>query len=105
QAEDGIRYFHVTGVQTCALPILICVQPQALAVIKRPESRSNLRNQIAFLILLRPAERDVIAVNFGDRYFRYKFRYRVPGNKNGRSEERRVGNECAIRARSVRLRR
>src|SRR5690606_27773293 len=22
QAEDGIRYFHVTGVQTCALPIL-----------------------------------------------------------------------------------
>src|SRR5690606_40770885 len=24
QAEDGIRDFHVTGVQTCALPILIC---------------------------------------------------------------------------------
>src|SRR5690606_39050487 len=23
QAEDGIRYFHVTGVQTCALPIYI----------------------------------------------------------------------------------
>src|SRR5690606_40680012 len=23
QAEDGIRCFHVTGVQTCALPILI----------------------------------------------------------------------------------
>src|SRR5690606_39469028 len=23
QAEDGIRYFHVTGVQTCALPILM----------------------------------------------------------------------------------
>src|SRR5690606_39404941 len=22
QAEGGIRYFHVTGVQTCALPIL-----------------------------------------------------------------------------------
>src|SRR5690606_40996111 len=21
QAEDGIRFFHVTGVQTCALPI------------------------------------------------------------------------------------
>src|SRR5690606_39474984 len=25
QAEDGIRDFHVTGVQTCALPILTCV--------------------------------------------------------------------------------
>src|SRR5690606_41087521 len=23
QAEDGIRHFHVTGVQTCALPILL----------------------------------------------------------------------------------
>src|SRR5690606_40070237 len=23
QAEDGIRYFHVTGVQTCALPISV----------------------------------------------------------------------------------
>src|SRR5690606_39675065 len=26
QAEDGIRDFHVTGVQTCALPILQAVQ-------------------------------------------------------------------------------
>src|SRR5699024_12150919 len=25
QAEDGIRYRNVTGVQTCALPILIAV--------------------------------------------------------------------------------
>src|SRR5690606_40741001 len=27
QAEDGIRYFHVTGVQTCALPILSSTSP------------------------------------------------------------------------------
>src|SRR5690606_40739694 len=27
QAEDGIRDFHVTGVQTCALPILTLVKP------------------------------------------------------------------------------
>src|SRR5690606_39729827 len=27
QAEDGIRDFHVTGVQTCALPILLRGQP------------------------------------------------------------------------------
>src|SRR5690606_39396033 len=26
QAEDGIRDFHVTGVQTCALPILVANQ-------------------------------------------------------------------------------
>src|SRR5690606_40077738 len=29
QAEEGIRVFHVTGVQTCALPILVraCCNP------------------------------------------------------------------------------
>src|SRR5690606_35804866 len=27
QEEDGIRYFHVTGVQTCALPIFAFAQP------------------------------------------------------------------------------
>src|SRR5690606_41141124 len=31
QAEDGIRDFHVTGVQTCALPIL--PQGQRLAIV------------------------------------------------------------------------
>src|SRR5690606_21517308 len=30
QAEDGIRYFHVTGVQTCALPILLHEGPSAM---------------------------------------------------------------------------
>src|SRR5690606_33085004 len=28
QAEDGIRDFHVTGVQTCALPIWLAVHPK-----------------------------------------------------------------------------
>src|SRR5690606_41049190 len=27
QAEDGIRDFHVTGVQSCALPILLRAKP------------------------------------------------------------------------------
>src|SRR5690606_40485960 len=30
QAEDGIRDFHVTGVQTCALPIYGCVDAGAV---------------------------------------------------------------------------
>src|SRR6266511_2194633 len=30
QAEDGIRYFHVTGVQTCALPISLGVAAEDL---------------------------------------------------------------------------
>src|SRR5690606_3828427 len=35
QAEDGIRDFHVTGVQTCALPIL--KKFAALRAMKMPE--------------------------------------------------------------------
>src|SRR5690606_41000490 len=31
QAEDGIRDFHVTGVQTCALPIYLAALPGAAA--------------------------------------------------------------------------
>src|SRR5690606_40436793 len=33
QAEDGIRGFHVTGVQTCALPILVASQDGTLAAL------------------------------------------------------------------------
>src|SRR5690606_40434540 len=33
QAEDGIRDFHVTGVQTCALPILQDAYARFLAII------------------------------------------------------------------------
>src|SRR5690606_39694941 len=38
QAEDGIRDFHVTGVQTCALPIL----PSLESVLGRLERFLNL---------------------------------------------------------------
>src|SRR5690606_15602694 len=33
QAEDGIRDFHVTGVQTCALPILATLLPLVLVLV------------------------------------------------------------------------
>src|SRR5690606_40635354 len=57
QAEDGIRYFHVTGVQTCALPISFVRQQgsdqiaiQFLQVLlnrwnKRRRSKEFLRQQ------------------------------------------------------------
>src|SRR5207302_7200518 len=34
QAEDGIRDFHVTGVQTCALPIFSSYYPKPLPLKK-----------------------------------------------------------------------
>src|SRR5690606_40404129 len=42
QAEDGIRDFHVTGVQTCALPIsTACTMPSTSAAMKAPASEPN----------------------------------------------------------------
>src|SRR6266511_838564 len=44
QAEDGIRCFHVTGVQTCALPILfresMAENAAMIFVFARPDYRS-----------------------------------------------------------------
>src|SRR5690606_39673301 len=38
QAEDGIRDFHVTGVQTCALPIFAFSVLTRRSSVGRPES-------------------------------------------------------------------
>src|SRR5690606_9126280 len=40
QAEDGIRDFHVTGVQTCALPIWLIGAPDALDLMLTGRSLS-----------------------------------------------------------------
>src|SRR5690606_39868038 len=56
QAEDGIRDFHVTGVQTCALPIFIPVVPlnareehipEAAALREEHDSLIGVRIQVA----------------------------------------------------------
>src|SRR5690606_37563443 len=38
-AEDGIRDFHVTGVQTCALPILVAENKLQVRMVGLQESR------------------------------------------------------------------
>src|SRR2546430_7699126 len=74
QAEDGIRDLTVTGVQTCALPIYDG-NPA-----RRRERRGDVRP------LRRHAQRDT------DRD-----RRRRRNLHPGRSEERRVGEECRSR--------
>src|SRR5439155_9951847 len=71
QAEDGIRDGHVTGVQTCALPILF--QPRASAGWLARQDRS--------------------ARDASPRKRRNRARDGA-GRRPGRSEERRVGKEC-----------
>ena len=50
QAEDGIRDYDVTGVQTCALPILVplFLIPFLLLVVKNgPEDLQKAENEVA----------------------------------------------------------
>src|SRR5690606_41104008 len=70
QAEDGIRHFHVTGVQTCALPIsrarsvaswassLAALGASACAVSPRP-LRAITPARLSPPILMRSEERRV----------------------------------------------
>src|SRR5205807_4975401 len=68
QAEDGIRDYKVTGVQTCALPILTLI--------------------VAFAVLL-PLSAGVSQGPEAPKP--------PPGWETKRSEERRVGKECRYR--------
>src|SRR5207249_9139340 len=90
QAEDGIRYRNVTGVQTCALPISGGVRrapvTRGVAVHRVDEVPRVGRQQ---LVVRRAATRRVVD---DDRV--------QPGGTRAqlRSEERRVGKECRSEA-------
>src|SRR5690606_39495409 len=80
QAEDGIRDFHVTGVQTCALPISPTTR-------MTPAQASPLVMRRSICMLLRP---DLLRPQGRMSRFSWPF-YEM------RSEERRVGKECRSR--------
>src|SRR5260221_1744289 len=88
QAEDGIRDHCVTGVQTCALPILCPGYTKAhtgyfglLAVRARQDSFAE------------PVLRDSIVRDFSFA----RVTLAVRDSAQERSEERRVGKECRSR--------
>src|SRR5688500_20228187 len=79
QAEDGIRDYKVTGVQTCALPI------SDDGIVRRLDDRRELRQSRARLLEGRDiGQREHHAVR------------RAAGI--GRSEERRVGKDWRTRS-------
>src|SRR2546426_6454098 len=87
QAEDGIRDYKVTGVQTCALPILFVT---ARALLEAKDS-----------VVALPASA-ISYAPYGDSVFIVEDvkgpdggTYR--GVRQQRSEERRVGKECRSR--------
>src|SRR5690606_40628204 len=87
QAEDGIRDFHVTGVQTCALPISPHLVP-TLCVATHYEG-----HQYAFP--RRAWERGPEQAPSGPVHpdIRMPELAQVRGMQAARSEERRVGKE------------
>src|SRR2546430_4070737 len=76
QAEDGIRDLTVTGVQTCALPILPVRRRHAEVVWFAPHHVGSRR-------------RVANAAEIPEQ--------RAPRDSLRRSEERRVGKECRSR--------
>src|SRR5690606_40061752 len=83
QAEDGIRDFHVTGVQTCALPISLPVVAHGL------RGAAQAVNHVQVVIRSKVGKKLAITAT-GDTVGMGKYQYR-------RSEERRVGKECRSR--------
>src|SRR5690606_40065904 len=84
QAEDGIRDFHVTGVQTCALPILILISAGMFATAgayaqTTPPAQNPPETTGETPMVAPPAAPSPQAPVEGE---------------NSRSEERRVGKEC-----------
>src|SRR5690606_39487226 len=91
QAEDGIRDFHVTGVQTCALPILSDVS----TFRKTSDSTIDITVQLETI----PFDRISAAIAV-ERLRKVVQWIAIPidlCNQWMRSEERRVGKECRCR--------
>src|SRR5690606_39636031 len=83
QAEDGIRAFHVTGVQTCALPIS-AHDPIRTAPADLDLQTAFLRAKTVIALASRPDETTTLATWVLPAAHRLE---------SWRSEERRVGTD------------
>src|SRR5207253_5202685 len=89
QAEDGIRDGHVTGVQTCALPIFPSCENVENARAKSGLGFTSCRTGASVL--------GSTATSKPPRYEKLLSPKSWFGIFIGRSEERRVGKECRWR--------
>src|SRR5207253_8022989 len=89
QAEDGIRDGHVTGVQTCALPIsLLFISARGLV--------DDVYVQIGLVMLIGlSAKNSILIVEFAEQLIEQG--RSITNAAMERSEERRVGKECRYR--------
>src|SRR5205823_9254311 len=97
QAEDGIRDKLVTGVQTCALPILCSLSGKVV---------SRKVTVFPFLSMISAFAYSVNRLGQFSTSFaisQTRFSGALMTMKLSRSEERRVGKECRCRLRSEHL--
>src|SRR5256885_11125639 len=88
QAEDGIRDYKVTGVQTCALPIYVMESFRSY-----PEDRYGINTCALWPRLFTVLDKDYVA-SLEDAEAPLRF---LLNSSLLRSEERRVGKECRSR--------
>src|SRR5262249_58614590 len=93
QAEDGIRDWSVTGVQTCALPIP--ARDAILPLLRElwREERGERRKRMRIGLALMPAEPDTIRPILLQWLLEADDPREVELTRDIRSEERRVGKE------------
>src|SRR5262249_62127995 len=92
QAEDGIRYWSVTGVQTCALPIYVRVgkASRGFWLLRQWASiKTIFEDRFEAFIRTGPQREGTLAGRFQSLV---TIAFPEP-----RSEERRVGKECRAR--------
>src|SRR5256885_3572606 len=89
QAEDGIRDYKVTGVQTCALPI--SKFKQILYNLLSNAVKFSTSSSLVTIRARRNASPETISVSVADRGIG------IAPEHLQRSEERRVGKECRSR--------
>src|SRR5690606_39503717 len=86
QAEDGIRDFHVTGVQTCALPILRQTYRPIILIVHTDDVECFFGLALQRNSIQRNTCAGVVITSNPIRILQRNFVVR--------SEERRVGKEC-----------
>src|SRR5690606_41059892 len=94
QAGDGIRDFHVTGVQTCALPILIITFVVAVGVLVATAG-GDARSTIAHL---EEVQTTALQISRAGSALRGLVGDLSRVDRSERPEERRVGKECGREA-------
>src|SRR5690606_41139855 len=91
QAEDGIRDFHVTGVQTCALPIFNRVYDEGKSVgfvVDYIGVGNHLKDALDFYDAKEASD------DIGEGLWDIDRIVAELQDVSSRSEERRVGKEC-----------